>query len=53
MIKGTQTNFLVLYFIYISYAKAYKLFISYYVIYCTVLWYILTANSVYKIFFIP
>ena len=36
-IKGTQTEHLVLYFVHISYAKSYKLFTSYYVIYCTVL----------------
>ena len=36
-IKGTQTEYLVLYFVHRSYAKGYKLFTSYYVIYCTVL----------------
>ena len=37
VIKGTQTKYLVLYFVHINYAKSYKLFTSYYVIYCTVL----------------
>ena len=36
-IKGTQTEYLVLYFVHISYAKGYKLFTSYYVLYSTVL----------------
>ena len=36
-IKGNQTEHLVLYFVHTSYAKSYKLFTSYYVIYCTVL----------------
>ena len=53
VIKGTQTEYLVLYFVHICYARGYKLFTSYYVIYCTVLWYILTDNVVYIIFSIP
>ena len=52
-IIGIQTEYLVLYIVHISYAKGYKLFTSYYVIYCTVLWYLLTANVVYINFSIP
>ena len=37
MIKGTQTEYIVLYFVHIGYAKGCKFYTSYYVIYCTVL----------------
>ena len=51
--KGTQTEYHVLYFVHISYAKSYKICTSYYVIYCIVLSYILTANVVYIIISVP
>ena len=33
--EGSQTEYLVFYFVHISYGKGYKLFTNYYMIYCT------------------